>query len=92
MGFLVMLLVALIVGFLADALVTTSIRSLPSACGPYDGNPLSEWLKSYRTVEALDFDVLAAEGLDARPVLDGGVDDWETQGNSLVHFRRCGSH
>src|SRR5688500_16916187 len=46
--------------FLADALVTTSIRSLPSACGPYDGNPLAEWLKSYRTVEALDFDVLAA--------------------------------
>ena len=46
--------------FLADALVTTNIRSLPSACGPFDGNPLSEWLKSYRTVEALDFDVLAA--------------------------------
>ena len=33
---------------------------LPSACGPYDGTPLAEWLKSYRTVEALDFDVLAA--------------------------------
>ena len=46
--------------FLADALVTTNIRSLPSACGPYDGTPLAEWLKSYRTVEALDFDVLAA--------------------------------
>ena len=46
--------------FLADALVTTNIRSLPSACGPYDGNPLSEWIKSYRAVEALDFDILAA--------------------------------
>ncbi len=45
--------------FLADALVTTSMRSLPSACGPFDGNPLSEWVKSYRAVEALDFDVLA---------------------------------
>jgi glyoxylase-like metal-dependent hydrolase (beta-lactamase superfamily II) len=45
--------------FLADALVTTSIRSLPSACGPFDGSPLAEWIKSYRTVEALDFDVLA---------------------------------
>lgn len=45
--------------FLADALVTTNIRSWPSACGPYDGNPLSEWIRSYRTVEALDFDVLA---------------------------------
>jgi glyoxylase-like metal-dependent hydrolase (beta-lactamase superfamily II) len=45
--------------FLADALVTDNIRSLPSACGPFDGNPLAEWIKSYRTVEALDFDVLA---------------------------------
>ena len=46
--------------FVADALVTTNIRSLPSACGPFDNSPLSEWLKSYRTVEALDFDILAA--------------------------------
>jgi glyoxylase-like metal-dependent hydrolase (beta-lactamase superfamily II) len=45
--------------FLADALVTTSMRSLPSACGPFDGSPMSEWIRSYRTVEALDFDVLA---------------------------------
>jgi glyoxylase-like metal-dependent hydrolase (beta-lactamase superfamily II) len=45
--------------FLADALVTTSMRSLPSACGAFDGHPMAEWIKSYRTVEALDFDVLA---------------------------------
>ena len=45
--------------FLADALVTTSMRSLPSACGGFDGNPLAEWIRSYRTVEALDFDILA---------------------------------
>jgi glyoxylase-like metal-dependent hydrolase (beta-lactamase superfamily II) len=45
--------------FLADALVTDDIHSLPSACGPFDGSPLAEWIKSYRTVEALDFDVLA---------------------------------
>ena len=45
--------------FLADALVTTNFNSLPSACGPFDGTPLSEWVRSYRTVEALDFDVLA---------------------------------
>jgi hypothetical protein len=31
---------------------------LPSACGPFDGSPLAEWIKSYRTVEELDFDVL----------------------------------
>ena len=28
--------------------------------GPFDGNPLSEWIKSYKTVEALDFDIVAA--------------------------------
>jgi len=45
--------------FLADALVTKSMRSLPSACGAFDGHPMAEWITSYRTVEALDFDVLA---------------------------------
>lgn len=45
--------------FLADALVTDEIRSLPSACGPFDGTPLSEWIESYRTVEQIDFDILA---------------------------------
>jgi glyoxylase-like metal-dependent hydrolase (beta-lactamase superfamily II) len=45
--------------FLADALVTDNIRSLPSACGPFDYHPLSEWIRSYRTVEALDFDIVA---------------------------------
>ncbi|MDX1561539.1 MAG: MBL fold metallo-hydrolase [Gammaproteobacteria bacterium] len=45
--------------FLADALVVDDIRALPSACGPFDGSPLDEWIKSYRTVEAIDFDVLA---------------------------------
>jgi glyoxylase-like metal-dependent hydrolase (beta-lactamase superfamily II) len=45
--------------FIADALVTNDIRSLPSACGPFDGNPLAEWIASYRAVEALEFDVIA---------------------------------
>lgn len=44
--------------FIADALVASNPRSLPSACGPFDGNPLAEWIESYRTVEALDFDVM----------------------------------
>jgi hydroxyacylglutathione hydrolase len=35
--------------------------------------------------------VLAAEGVDARPVLDGGVDDWQARGHQLTAFRRCGS-
>ena len=35
--------------------------------------------------------VLVAEGVNARPVLDGGVDDWEKRGHQLTSFRRCGS-
>jgi rhodanese-related sulfurtransferase len=34
--------------------------------------------------------VLAAEGVDARPVLHGGVPDWEASGGATVEFRRCG--
>jgi glyoxylase-like metal-dependent hydrolase (beta-lactamase superfamily II) len=45
--------------FLADALVTTTMRSMPSACGAFDGHPMAEWIRSYRTVEAIDFDILA---------------------------------
>ena len=45
--------------FLADALVAANPRSLPSACGAFDGHPLSEWIRSYRVVEALDFDRVA---------------------------------
>ena len=33
--------------------------------------------------------VLVAAGVDARPVLDGGVEDWRGQ---TVSFRRCGSN
>ena len=46
------------VDFPADALVQGSMRSLPSACGPFDGHPMAEWIRSYRTLEALDFDLL----------------------------------
>jgi glyoxylase-like metal-dependent hydrolase (beta-lactamase superfamily II) len=44
---------------MADALVRDDIRSLPSACGPFDGHALSEWIASYQAVEALDFDTFA---------------------------------
>ena len=35
--------------------------------------------------------VLAARGVDARPLLDGGVPDWQARGNAVTSFRRCGS-
>jgi hydroxyacylglutathione hydrolase len=35
--------------------------------------------------------VLAAAGVEARPVLHGGVQDWAERGGETVSFRRCGS-
>jgi hydroxyacylglutathione hydrolase len=35
--------------------------------------------------------ILAASGVNARPVLGEGVSDWRARGNQCVEFRRCGS-
>jgi len=35
--------------------------------------------------------ILRARGLDARPVVDGGMTDWLARGATAVSFRRCGS-
>jgi glyoxylase-like metal-dependent hydrolase (beta-lactamase superfamily II)/rhodanese-related sulfurtransferase len=35
--------------------------------------------------------VLAAAGVDARPVLGGGIGEWQRRGGHTVEFRRCGS-
>ena len=35
--------------------------------------------------------VLASRGIEARPVLDGGVPDWTKRGGRTIEFRRCGS-
>jgi hydroxyacylglutathione hydrolase len=35
--------------------------------------------------------VLQAAGIDARPVLGGGVQDWAERGGDTVQFRRCGN-
>jgi hydroxyacylglutathione hydrolase len=35
--------------------------------------------------------VLEAQGVDARPVLHGGIAAWENTGHETVQFRRCGS-
>ena len=34
--------------------------------------------------------ILAARGVDARPVLEGGVAAWAARGGPMVEFRRCG--
>ena len=40
---------------------------------------------------AIAASVLSARGIDARPVLDGGVPDWQSRGGRTIEFRRCGS-
>jgi glyoxylase-like metal-dependent hydrolase (beta-lactamase superfamily II)/rhodanese-related sulfurtransferase len=40
---------------------------------------------------AIAASILRAKGLDARPVLGGGMDDWLARGETTVSFRRCGS-
>ncbi|HET7353047.1 MAG TPA: MBL fold metallo-hydrolase [Gaiellaceae bacterium] len=40
---------------------------------------------------AIAASVLQAAGVDARPVLDGGIPDWQARGGETMSFRRCGS-
>ncbi len=40
---------------------------------------------------AIAASILRAHGFDARPVANGGVDDWQRSGRPVVEFRRCGT-
>ena len=40
---------------------------------------------------AIAASLLAAAGLDARPVLGTGIGEWQERGGATVSFRRCGS-
>ena len=40
---------------------------------------------------AIAASVLAAAGIDARPVLSGGLREWRARGHQTVEFRRCGT-
>jgi glyoxylase-like metal-dependent hydrolase (beta-lactamase superfamily II) len=89
------------VDFPADALVTTSMRSLPSGCGMFDQHPLAEWIRSYKTIEGLDFDILAqghgsvtftkadvSEGRQYFEDLQAGVAQGMAQGKSLAELKK----
>jgi hydroxyacylglutathione hydrolase len=54
-----------------------------------DGRPVVTICESGARA-AVAASVLAAAGVEARPVLHGGVPDWEASGGSTVEFRRCG--
>jgi glyoxylase-like metal-dependent hydrolase (beta-lactamase superfamily II)/rhodanese-related sulfurtransferase len=40
---------------------------------------------------AIAASMLRAKGFDARPVVDGGMEDWLARGATAVSFRRCGN-
>lgn len=40
---------------------------------------------------AIAASILTARGIDARPVVDGGVGSWAEHGGHTVEFRRCGA-
>jgi hydroxyacylglutathione hydrolase len=65
-----------LIGALADGLATD--RPLVTIC-------------ETGTRASIAASVLAAQGFAARPVLHGGVPDWEKRGGQTVEFRRCGS-
>jgi hydroxyacylglutathione hydrolase len=58
--------------------------------GLLDGRPVVTVCESGARA-AVAASVLRAAGVDARPVLDGGVASWEANGGETTSFRRCGS-
>jgi hydroxyacylglutathione hydrolase len=65
-------------------------RLLRSARPPFEGKPVVTICESgaRATIAA---SVLNASGVEARPVADGGIPDWEQRGHRTVSFRRCGT-
>ncbi len=58
--------------------------------GLLDGRPVVTICESGPRA-AIAASVLQAAGVDARPVLDGGIANWQAHGGELSGFRRCGS-
>lgn len=93
--------VAFSTDFPADALVTTTMRSLPSACGVFDQHPLADWIQSFKTIEALPFDTLVqghglvtftkADVAELRGFYEdliAAVNEGMAQGKSLAELKR----
>jgi hydroxyacylglutathione hydrolase len=58
--------------------------------GLLDGRPVVTICESGARA-AIAASVLQAAGVDARPVLHGGIPDWRERGGETTSFRRCGS-
>ncbi len=59
--------------------------------GEFDGDRPVVTICESGSRSAIAASILAAQGIDARPVLHGGIADWQKRGNDVVAFRRCGS-
>jgi glyoxylase-like metal-dependent hydrolase (beta-lactamase superfamily II)/rhodanese-related sulfurtransferase len=57
--------------------------------GLFDGRPVVTICESGARA-AIAASVLSAAGVEARPVLDGGIPDWRARGGETTSFRRCG--
>jgi hydroxyacylglutathione hydrolase len=55
-----------------------------------ENGPLVVTICSGGARAAVAASALAAEGVRARPVMDGGMDEWQARGNTVTAFRRCG--
>ena len=59
--------------------------------GDFNGGKTVATICSSGPRAAIAASVLQAAGVDARPVLGAGVQDWAERGGDTVQFRRCGS-
>src|SRR5262249_24572028 len=64
-------------------------RQARACAGELDGRPVVTICET-GVRAAIAASALRHEGIDARPVLWSGIDDWRDQGKPLVSFRRCG--
>jgi hydroxyacylglutathione hydrolase len=59
--------------------------------GDFNGDKTVVTICSSGARAAIAASVLQAAGVEARPLLGAGVDDWAKRGGNTVQFRRCGN-
>jgi hydroxyacylglutathione hydrolase len=77
-------------GYIAGSLNVPYRLLRELGAGLVDGRPVVTICES-GTRAGIAASVLAAQGIDARPVLHGGTRAWADSGHETVHFRRCGT-
>jgi hydroxyacylglutathione hydrolase len=66
-------------------------RIVREFAGDFNGDQTVITICSTGARAAIAASVLQAAGVEARPVLGAGVDDWAERGGDTVQFRRCGN-